>query len=270
MLKSTLLISACLVLFASLFNSCNKAEASMPCQAENVPNDMIVIPSSDPLFVNSIVSTDIDFITATDNDMLENVSFVGLEDKEMPSSLTEELFDQDTYVFNTTYTDGTSVEIWAHSSFGSEAAAQEYVNKLAPRLGKLPNVMRAPLDHVVLHNGDAGAYAESLGHFFMIYSENMDVRISNNDLEETVFHESVHASLDEDHLLSIDWLQAQVVDQNFITEYAQNFPDKEDMAESALFVYTMMTHPGRLSSDIEEWVTTHIPFKKAYIEGIYE
>ncbi|MEO0473625.1 MAG: hypothetical protein AAF206_28700 [Bacteroidota bacterium] len=197
------------------------------------------------------------------------LTFIGQADKEMPDKRNNDLFDVNTYVFEASFTDGKVVEIWAHSSFGSEMAAKEYAEKLGPRLGKLPEVMRNPLSHVVLHKGDEGAFAEAAANFFVLYSDNMDERIDNNDLEETVFHESVHASLDAMHLENDAWLAAQNDDNAFITEYAQDIPIKEDLAESALFVYTMKTYPGRLSNEIESWVRENIPNRYAYISQIF-
>lgn len=227
-------------------------------------------PTLTPLFPNSIVSTEIDFIKSTDPDAFVSLSYIGQQDKEMPDKRNNELFDVDTYVFEASFTGGKVIEIWAHSSFGSEAAAQEYVDKLTPRLGKLPEIMRNPLSHIVLHKGDEGAFAEASGNFFVVYSDNMDERIENDDLEETVFHESVHASLDAIHLENADWLKAQNNDYAFITEYAQNNSDKEDLAESAIFIYTITTYPGRLSSDIVNWVNTNIPNRVSYINSIFE
>jgi len=122
----------------------------------------------------------------------------------------------------------------------------------------------------VLHNGDAGAFAESEANFFVIYSDNMDVRIANNDLEETVFHETIHATLDAIYLNSNGWIQAQQQDNTFITQYARDNSDKEDMAETALFVYTMEKHPGRLSQDIETWVLNNIPNRYSFLETIFQ
>lgn len=223
-----------------------------------------------PLFVNSIVSTNIDFITASDLDTYDSIQFVGLDNKEMPDSRNNQLFDTNTFIFNVTFTSGLDVEIWAHSSFGNVTAAQSYADKLTSRLGKLPLFMRNQLSHVVLHNGDAGAFAESEANFFVIYSDNMDVRITNNDLEETVFHEAVHATLDATYLDSNEWIQAQLLDDAFITQYARNNPDKEDMAETALFVYTMVKHPGRLSTETESWVQTNIPNRYSFLQSIFQ
>ncbi len=222
-----------------------------------------------PLFPNSVVSNDIDFILEIDPDVFLEVTFLGLDDKEMPSSLSEELFDTDTFVFQAEFEGGHTTEIWCHSSFGTQEAAQEYAEKLGPRLGKLPAIQREMLNHVVIHNGNAGAYAETEGQFFILYSENMDDRISTNDLEETVFHESVHSSLQAIYEGEPIWTNAQDADQAFITEYAQELPGLEDMPETALFAYAYLTYPGRLPQEVEEWMTEHNPNKLEFFSMFY-
>jgi hypothetical protein len=222
-------------------------------------------PSSSPLFSNSIVSTEIDFITADDPDAFEELRFLRQERKEMPDSRNDDLFDNATFVFRATFTNGDPIEIWCHSDFRSPTLARSYAEKLAPRLGKLPELMRNELSHVVVHNGNAGAFAEAEAMFFVLYSDNMDIRISDNDLEETVFHETIHAVFDRIHLTNPMWTDAQAADVNFITDYARSRPDKEDLAETAIFAYTMLLHPGRLDQATENWVVTHIPNRLTYI-----
>ena len=227
--------------------------------------------AQDPLFPNSVVSNDIDFILDTDLDVFEDLNFIGLDNKEMPGEPNGgELFDTNTFIFKANFIDGNSLEIWCHSSFLTQETAKEYADKLCPRLGKLPDFQRNLLDHVVIHNGDGGAFAEIEGQFFILYSENMDERISTHDLEETVFHESVHASYQFMYQNDPSWLDAQIQDPTFVTEYAQNNPQIEDLAESALFAYTLITHPGRLDSDIEQWLIDNIPNRLEWFGLIYE
>jgi hypothetical protein len=226
--------------------------------------------SKTPLFKNSIVSTEIDFIQATDPDTFLNLGYIRQEAKEMPGNGSDDLIDQNTYVFRASFKDDTSMEIWAHSSFGSRSAAEEYADKLTPRLGKLPALMRKKINHVIINKGDSTAFAEDAGGFFVLYSDNMDTRISNNDLEETVFHESVHVAFDLTYANSEAWKQAQDKDGVFITEYAESRPNKEDLAETAIFAYTMRTHPGRLDQDIEAWVRTNIPNRLDFLEIVFE
>ncbi len=222
----------------------------------------------DPLFPNSIVSTDIDFIWETDEDHFLNLEFIGRQDKEMPGN-GNNLFDENTFVFKATFSNDKTLGIWCHSSFETLETAQEYAEKVCPRLGKLPFVQRDMLDHVVINTGNHTAFAETSGHFFVLYSENMDDRISTNDLEETVFHESVHASLQDLYEQDTAWTNAQEADGNYITYYAQGLPHLEDMPETAIFAYTMIMHPGRLSSEIETWVINYIPHKLHFFESIY-
>jgi len=223
-----------------------------------------------PLFPNSVVSNNIDFILESDPDSFTELTFVGLDTKEMPGDPNGGgLFDQNTFVFKAGFSDGASLEIWCHSSFNTQTAAQEYADKLCPRLGKLPAFQRNMLNHVVIHKGDGGAFAEIEGQFFILYSENMDARISTNDLEETVFHESVHASYQFMYENRPEWTNAQSADPTFVTVYAQNNPQLEDMAESALFAYTYLTHPGRLSPEIETWVEENIPNRLVFFGAFY-
>ena len=234
-------------------------------------NNSIASPTPlPPLFENSIVSTEIDFIRESDPDAFISITYKGQDEKEMPDRRNDILFDTNTYVFEASFSNGKIVEIWAHSSFGDENIAQEFADKLTSRLGKLPEFMRDKLSHVVIHKGDATAFSEHLGHFFVLYSDNMNTRIINNDLEETVFHESVHATLDADHREQQGWINAQKRDNNFITEYAQDNPETEDLAESAIFIYTMLKYPARLSEDVEDWVNTHIPNRFEYVRSMFE
>lgn len=226
--------------------------------------------AQDPLFPNSVVSNDIDFILDEDPDAFESLAFIGRQNKEMPGDPNGGgLFDTNTFVFRASFTDGGTLEIWCHSSFLTQAAAQEYAEKLCPRLGKLPDFQRNLLNHVVIHNGDSGAFAEIEGQFFILYSDNMDDRISTHDLEETVFHESVHASYQFMYQNDPSWLNAQSSDPTFVTDYAQNNPQIEDMAESALFAYTLLSYPDRLEEDIENWLLENIPNRLAWFGMLY-
>ncbi|WP_157593857.1 GEVED domain-containing protein [Rubripirellula obstinata] len=223
-----------------------------------------------PLFRNSIVSTNLDFITADDPSTFESMAYLGRARREMPDRRPGTgLFANNTFIFEATFSDGNQVQIWLHPNFGSQQNAATYANLLRGPLGKLPESMRENLNHVVVHVGNETAFAESQANFFVLYSQNMLTRISNNDLEETVFHESVHAALDANNLNTSAWLSAQQGDNAFITEYAREIPGKEDMAETAIFAYTMLQHPGRLPAYVEQWMEQNNPNKLAFFADLY-
>jgi len=222
-----------------------------------------------PLYPNSVVSNDHEFIATSDESAFACLVFEGRRTAEMPDKRSDQLMAKKTFIFTAHYTDGTSVGLWAHPKFKTEAKALESVAPAAEAVGKLPTFMRRALDHVVIHRGDETAFGEGEGHFFVLYSENIKTRIRNHDLEETVFHQSVHATLDSKYVRSKEWLAAQKADGDFITKYAKRLPKKEDMAESALFAWTMIMHPGRLPANVEARAREIMPNRLAFLEGLF-
>jgi len=200
------------------------------------------------------------------------MNYLGQGSAEMPDKRKDTLWDENAYRFEIAFTDNDNVLIWAHSDFGSIDAAQVYVEKLTHRLGRLPKFMRDDVGHIIIHKGDETAFAEEKAdsRFFVLYSDNMDVRIRNNDLEETMFHETAHVSLDVSYEKSLGWLAAQKKDNAFLTKYGKDRPRREDLAETALFVYTMVNHPGRLPVSVEQWIRQNIPNRLAFLSDIFE
>lgn len=224
----------------------------------------------EPLFFNSVVSHDIDLIRPSDPTILAKIQYVGAGRRELPDKRNDALFDDSSFVFTLSYKDQTSIEIWAHSDFSSMQEAKRYVGLLLEPLGKLPKPMRATLDHVVLHKGNETAFAEHLGHFFVLYSENIDRRVESNDLEETIFHESVHATLDNTIQDDPNWHFAQRKDNTFVTKYAQRNPTKEDLAETALFAYSYFINKEKLPAVLIQWLETNIPYRLEYLTEAFD
>jgi hypothetical protein len=174
---------------------------------------------ADPLFKNSVVSNDIDFIQANDATTAFEVTALGRAEREMPGREGKELVAKDVYLFSLRFADGVCLEVWADPDFPTTEAAQEWVQHIGKAVAKQPAVMRKRLKHVVLNRGDHTAFAEEQQHFFVLYEENLKKRLATHDLEETVFHESVHAAFEEEYASENSWLEAQQQDGNFITEY---------------------------------------------------
>lgn len=162
------------------------------------------------------------------------------------------------------------VEVWVHPDVGSKADAEALIDPVIRSVARLPQPMRALLRHVVVHEGNETAFAEDLGRFFVMYSENIRDRVSTRDISETVFHEAIHATLDVPHASGEAWLSAQRADGGFVTSYAAEFPAQEDLAESALFAWTVLKHPGRLSSTMEASVRSLIPNRIAFFDTLFE
>lgn len=226
--------------------------------------------AAEPLFFSSVTSNDIDYILSDDPDALACVVDRGDGTREMPDKRGGPLMAEGVHLFDARYLDGAVVPIWAHPALGDRAGALETVTPLAHAIGKLPAFMRARLDHVVVLAGDESAFAEDRGRFFVVYSENVARRISTHDLEETVFHESVHATIDHPHAASEGWRAAQQADGGFLTGYGAENAQGEDLAETMLVAYTALHHPERLPPEVAEALREKVPHRMAFIAELLD
>ena len=229
--------------------------------------------SAPPLYRSSVVGTNFDFITASDPSAFQRLEYVGVKDFEMPDKrkISGKPIVQRAYVFNAHFTDGTKFAIALDKDFGSIHAAEQDALRYTPGLGKLPSLYRQKLRHVVVHKGgaDMTAFAEDKGHFFVIYSDNATKRIGTHDLEETIFHEATHASIQSNHLEAAAWKNAKALDNAYITDYAQK-NIQEDFAESALFAYTIIYHPERFPAAERDKIERQIPNRIAFFRNVYK
>ncbi len=223
--------------------------------------------SAAPLFGNSVVSNDLGFINTQDPSAFYCLQYFGTDRREMPDKRKDELFADGVHNFEAWFKDGTAIGIWVHPDVG-ENARQVALQVTGP-LGRLPPFMSERLGHVVIHHGDETAFAEDEGRFFVLYDGNMARRIATHDLEETVFHEAVHATLDIPLARSDAWQRAQQNDHGFVTRYAQANPYKEDLAETALFAYAHFQHPDRLPADVTARLVAEVPNRLPVLEQLF-
>ncbi len=168
------------------------------------------------------------------------------------------------HVFVASYIDGTEIEMIVNAEFGSREAAEPYAVKYATVIGRLPTFMRRGIDEVWIHDGDFPASGDT-GNI-AIHVQFTEVDEEMGYMEEVMMHEAVHASLDADHTAARGWRDAQSADGRYLTEYAQEFPDTEDFAET-LPLYVAVEHlPGRLSATIERQIRRTIPNRIAYFD----
>ena len=220
-----------------------------------------------PLYPSSVVGTNFDFIRESDRSIYEKVSFTKKGPAEMPDKTGEGELFQEAFQFQATYADGVNVHYAVHHRIGSEANAKQFVEKAAVRLGRVPHILRKGVERVVINVGDATAFSDR--GLIVLYIENMEKRISSKDLDETIFHESVHATWDSEQAKSTGWKAAQKSDPGFVTDYASRLPSGEDLAESALFAVTLVHYPERLPKDVSERLRTQIPARIAYIQRLF-
>ncbi len=145
------------------------------------------------------------------------------------------------FLYMARFSDGTAIEIAINPEFGSTALAE--AGRYTRALGQLPTSLRQGIRRFSVHGGDEAFHAGT-GQI-VVYAGRVDQRLSYNHLEESLFHEAVHASWDEAYRLSQPWQAAQAADGGFLTSYAARHPEREDLAETALFAFAILHHPDR-------------------------
>ena len=217
------------------------------------------------LYGSSVVGTEFDFLRADDPSVFRCLHDLGRARREMPDKTDDAELIQDAFGFAAHFDDGTQLEIHVDVDFETEAAARAEAQRYTHRLGRLPTALRRGVQRLVVHHRGPESTAFSDVGLIVIYAENATRRIASHDLEETLFHESVHATFDAQHARSAAWRAAQESDGDFVTGYGRRHPAREDLAESALFAFTLLHHPERIPPADSEQIRKTIPARIAYV-----
>jgi hypothetical protein len=220
-------------------------------------------------FGSSVVGTEFDFITETDPSTFDELTYIGKGRQEMPDKRDDDagLFKQ-AYSFEASFQDQTRVKLHIDADIGSREAARKEASRYVVRLGRLPTALRSGVKRLVVHQGGRDTTAFSDIGLIVVYSDNATDRIRTHDLEETLFHESVHAAWDQTHAHSPGWRRAQRSDPGFATMYAKRKPDREDLAETALFAFAMLHYQDRLPAETRKRLADQIPARIQYVADL--
>ena len=90
-------------------------------------------------------------------------------------------------------------------------------------------------------------------------------------LEEVFLHEASHTSLDSYHSSSNGWIEAQIADNgNFISDYAKEYPQREDVAETFPLCFALKYKRDRLDNGIIQKIEKAIPNRIKYCNNVFE
>ena len=166
----------------------------------------------------------------------------------------------DAYLFDVRYGEH-EVEFRVNPEFGSEEAAQAEVETYAPALGQLPAVLLSATAQVTINGGN-----EPWGGGVLIHTDKGEEYIRRGVMEEVFIHEAAHSALDREHSDSPGWRAAQAADGVFISDYARDYPDREDIAESFLTYLAVRYRPERLNASVRSTILTTIPNRLIYFD----
>ena len=214
------------------------------------------------------VWTSPDILDSADPTSLRSVSYAGRGVRGFWDTRAQTWVRISVYLFNVRYF-GREVEFQVHPELGSRAAAQAVTDTYAPILGRIPAVLLSELDQIELSLGTGGLRASN-GEKGIIHipTSGGDRHVDDGFMEEMLIHEGTHVSLDPTHRDSPGWRMAQQADEVFINEYARDYPDREDIAESFLAYFIVAYRPERVNESILNALRNAIPNRLAYFEEL--
>lgn len=196
------------------------------------------------------------------------ITYRGIENRETYDKRVGDWVRNDSFVFSANYKCGLPlVDIVVNPEF-TEGQALEEATRVAEVLGRLPAGPRANVLELWIHDG--WELAGGGNNAIELYS---DYITSEFDwLEEVFAHEAAHATLDYTFGGVVDeaaWAEAVQSDGQFISQYASDNPDWEDIAESygAYLVWAMHQEQGLFPVSAAE-IEAKIPARLAYFESL--
>ena len=224
--------------------------------------DFVLEHTGNPPYQGTVFITP-DIITPSDPSSLRSAIFTGRRTREFWDRPAERWTSVDVYLFNAQY-GGVEVEFQIHPEFGSREAAEAEVEDYATPLGQLPSMLLSGVKEVEIsasNNLWQGNDVLGIIHIYTGFSEE-----AAGFWEEILVHEGGHTSLDAVHKGAAGWLAAQEADSVFISEYARENPDREDVAESISAWFAVRYQSERLSESDRAAILTAIPNRLLYFD----
>ena len=202
-------------------------------------------------------------ITTSDPSSLVDVTYTGRGMRDVFDRRVDRWITVDAYLFDARYTWG-NVEFQVNPEFGSVDAARNEVDTYAHPLGRLPAFMMTNAREVEINDG-VELFGGNPNGSFLVHTGQGQRYIDDGFLEEVLFHEAAHVSLDTKHADASGWTAAQTADGVFISTYARDNPGREDVAESILPYYALRMS-GRLRDTDQTAILVAIPNRLEYFD----
>lgn len=209
-----------------------------------------------------------DAITPTSPSDFLGITYTGIRNRQTYDRRVNNWIREDSWVFTASYKCGrATVDMVVNPEF-TQAEALVEATRAARVVGQLPIGSRTNVDEVWIHDGWelAGGGNKSI----LVYSDYFKTELAS--IEEVFVHEAAHTSLDyifDGAVNQAAWAAAVASDGRFISDYARDYPDREDIAESyGAFMIWAMNRDYGLFPESAAGIKARIPARLAYFESL--
>jgi len=209
-------------------------------------NSNNVVPPTSPPFAGTIF-VDPDIITPDDPSAFESITANGTGQRLMYDRRPDSFITLTPYLFNAQYYDGLSIEIQINPEFDASEVG-ELAETYARYFGQLPTLLRRDVETSWIHKG-VKPYGGG--------NENILIHIGQSEqyLLEGILEETLVPA-------------AQRADPTFISDYAMEFAQREDIAESFLLYLGLRYRRDRISDDLAATIEASIPNRIQFFDTI--
>ena len=191
-------------------------------------------------------------ITENDPSTYLSQEYKGISFRNMFDRRKASFSNIEAHIFDTYYSDDHYIEVQVNSEFTFEQAELESY-KYAWLIGQLPKVLKRDIETVWIHKG---IYDWGGGNNNILIHTGQTSKFENyktgNIVEETLIHEAAHTSIDTYHYGTSEWNEQVKNDgYKYVSTYAQDFPNREDIAEMFPLYIAVRYFPDRISEDVK-------------------
>jgi len=202
-------------------------------------------------------------ITEADPTSFAALEYQGRADRRMFDRRTARFQVINAHIFDARFGASTHVEVQVNPEFARDEAERE-ARSYAAVIGRLPSFLFRDLRTVWIHRGDLdwGGGNNNL----MIHTGRHGSYASRGVVEEILLHEATHTSLDSEHRASPRWREAQIADHAWISDYARDNPEREDLAETVSVYLAQRFRADRLPAATIATIRATIGARIAYLD----
>ena len=191
-------------------------------------------------------------ITENDPSTYLSQEYKGISFRNMFDRRKASFSNIEAHIFDTYYSDDHYIEVQVNSEFTFEQAELESY-KYGWYIGQLPKVLKRDIETVWIHKG---IYDWGGGNNNILIHTGQTSKFENyktgNIVEETLIHEAAHTSIDTYYYGTSEWNEQVKNDgYKYVSTYAQDFPNREDIAEMFPLYIAVRYFPDRISEDVK-------------------
>ena len=175
--------------------------------------------------------------------------------------------EYDAFVFRGVYEKSHNIEIRVHVNFKTKARG--YAMKYAKMAGQIPNFLRRYMRVItIFEDPKAGGWYARANEIIV-----MAQHFQNTCAEEVLMHEAAHNTLDywksSGQIRKSKWKKAAKADEFYISNYAKEYPNREDIAETIVPWIAVRCKSERIKKADYKKITEGIPNRLKVLDESY-